>query len=406
MKKTKKSIIFKFITTVMTLTLLLLSASVNSITSFAKEENAAADGIETPNFAEPNYLTFTAAQAGSTISLSWLKADSVKYSTDGGKSWSTYKENTVITLKSVNASVKFRGKNVVTGFDDWVQKGDEWIETYKNFKMKGKIKASGSVTSLTDANGGDENVSLAAGCYKDMFASCSALVSAPELPATKLNENCYQNMFLNCTSLTEAPELPALVMKRFCYSGMFAGCKKLKTAPNLPAKTLAPFCYGGQNADGNYGMFEGCSSLQIKNTKDASHQLEWKIPATKENDSWSWRMFFDCPGVDMSEDGPELGVTYYQTGKESHIHSYKTVIIKATTTKNGSIKKVCKDCGYVASTKTIYYPKSIKLSKEKFTYNGKQQKPTVTIIDANNNKIEADNYDISYVIIKVASKKT
>ena len=38
----------------------------------------------------PNYLTFTAEEAGSTLSLSWASASDVQTSTDRGTTWSAY----------------------------------------------------------------------------------------------------------------------------------------------------------------------------------------------------------------------------------------------------------------------------------------------------------------------------
>ena len=34
-----------------------------------------------------------------------------------------------------------------------------------------------------------------------MFAGCTSLVTAPELPATKLTGSCYLNMFNGCSNL-------------------------------------------------------------------------------------------------------------------------------------------------------------------------------------------------------------
>lgn len=94
---------------------------------------------------------------------------------------------------------------------------------------------------------------LSDGCFESMFAGCSSLVAAPELPAPILAEGCYANMFVVCTSLVDAPELPSLVLAPACYSLMFDRCSSLVTAPKLPATTLANACY--------YGMFSECSSL-------------------------------------------------------------------------------------------------------------------------------------------------
>ncbi|MDE6413538.1 MAG: InlB B-repeat-containing protein, partial [Eubacterium sp.] len=76
-------------------------------------------------------------------------------------------------------------------------------------------------------------------------------------------------------------------------------------------------------------------------------------------------------------------------------HTYKTTTTKATTKKNGNVVKKCSVCG--ASTKTtIYSPKTITLSKTSYVYNGKAQKPTVTVKDSKGKKIATSNYTVTY----------
>ena len=78
-------------------------------------------------------------------------------------------------------------------------------------------------------------------------------------------------------------------------------------------------------------------------------------------------------------------------------HTYEKKTTKATLTKDGSSKNVCKDCGYTASSvTTIYKASSIKLSKTSYTYNGKVQKPTVTVKDSKGNTIASSNYTVTY----------
>lgn len=76
--------------------------------------------------------------------------------------------------------------------------------------------------------------SLTQNCYKQMFAGCTSLTTAPALPATKLADNCYYNMFSGCTSLVSAPELPDVdfsvpgsAIPKFAYVRMFYGCTSL-----------------------------------------------------------------------------------------------------------------------------------------------------------------------------------
>ena len=87
-----------------------------------------------------------------------------------------------------------------------------------------------------------------------MFAYCTALNTAPELPAETLAEHCYDEMFSYCSKLTTAPELPATRLAGSCYNKMFSDCKALTTAPELSAESLAEYCYKE--------MFSYCTSLK------------------------------------------------------------------------------------------------------------------------------------------------
>ena len=77
-------------------------------------------------------------------------------------------------------------------------------------------------------------------------------------------------------------------------------------------------------------------------------------------------------------------------------HSYKNVTTKATLTANGSIKKTCSRCGDVASTTTIYMASKVTASASSFTYNGKVQKPTITVKDSKGNAIASSNYTLAW----------
>ena len=229
---------------------------------------------ETENV-KPNYLTFTAKEAGSTITFGWKKGSDVMYSTDGGNSWSEYAEGTQIKLDKVGSTVSFKGKNVTTNYD-------------KHFTMKGKIEASGSVTSLTDGKGNKTDVNLSEKCYEYMFCECTSLTTAPELPATTLQPYCYAFMFYGCTSLTTAPELPAEQLAESCYEYMLSGCTSLTEAPELKATTLQNACY-------EY-MFIGCTSLT-----EAS-----ELPATTLASFCYESMFSGCTSL---TEAPELPAT-------------------------------------------------------------------------------------------------
>ncbi len=129
---------------------------------------------------------------------------------------------------------------------------------------------------------------LAESCYRAMFYGCTNLTSAPELPATTATENCYASMFASCTNLVSVPKLPATTLAESCYASMFKGCTSLTSAPELPATILAEWCY--------YSMFEGCTSLTSAP----------ELPATSLASSCYWGMFNGCSSL---IEAPELPAT-------------------------------------------------------------------------------------------------
>lgn len=230
--------------------------------------------------AAPNYLTFTAQEDDSSVTLNYASGADVKISTNGGKSWNSYTKGTEITLTNAGDKVSFKGTNVTT----WADSNN----TPKHFTMTGKIAASGSVTSLTDGVGSDPNVTLQEACYAYMFEGCTALTEAPELPAMEIPKSAYKEMFRGCTALTTAPTLPATNLKDWCYNYMFYNCTSLTTAPTLPAEALANNCY--------YAMFGECTSLTAAP----------KLPATKIPESAYALMFYKCTSLTAA---PELSAT-------------------------------------------------------------------------------------------------
>ena len=53
-------------------------------------------------------------------------------------------------------------------------------------------------------------------------------------------------------------------------------------------------------------------------------------------------------------------------------------------------------CGAVTGKKTIYYPKTIKLSATSYTYDGKVKTPKVKVTGANKKTISSGNYKVTY----------
>ena len=154
------------------------------------------------------------------------------------------------------------------------------------FQISCKLKhVSGSVMSLVDDGAGEQTAIENDNGFKDLFRSCSNLVSIEEglLSATTLSKNCYSNMFCEA-GLTYLPErlLPALILKYRCYEYMFYKCP-LYSIPKglLPAGTLAEGCY--------MGMFYGCTNI----TTLPAGLLHSKTLAN----SCYYEMFDGCKGI-------------------------------------------------------------------------------------------------------------
>ena len=134
---------------------------------------------------------------------------------------------------------------------------------------------------------------LAQWCYALMFNHCTSLASAPTLPATKMEYLCYYCMFQACSALTAAPALPATTLADSCYRSMFNNCTALITAPSLPANAMEPSCY--------YQMFSGCTALT---TAPA-------LPATTLADHCYYQMFYGCAAITTARSLPATTLADY-----------------------------------------------------------------------------------------------
>lgn len=196
----------------------------------------------------------------------------LEWSTDHN-TWTTLTGTEV--MQSVDKKLYLRGKGNTTFFDrtNWV--GVQWV-------LSAKADCIGNIQTLLDWENPPTSISKN-NCYLDLFANCTNLTSAPELPAMTLAMYCYQSIFENCTNLIKAPEvLPATTLAAACYQRMFSGCISLTNAPKLPAATLAGSCYGQ--------MFSGCTSLTTAP----------ELPATTLANGCYDRMFNGCANLKVN----------------------------------------------------------------------------------------------------------
>lgn len=198
----------------------------------------------------------TALPFGGSTKVYVRGVNNAKFSTNGTSNAFTFGTDSYVYVSGI-AEALLNGENEVLQYST--------PYTFKNlFKDQTALREADRLRFEAMSN--SEN------CYQAMFSGCSNLLSAPELPATKLGYSPYRSMFNGCTSLIKAPSiLPAITIGAWAYAYMFFGCTSLVNAPELPAETLANSCY--------YHMFNGCTSLK-------SLKCHAKMTASHVTDNW------------------------------------------------------------------------------------------------------------------------
>ena len=215
------------------------------------------------------YITFTAEG----LQKFKISQDLYLWCSVGGSDWQSVTANTEVEFGGSKGSLRLRGKNKTGTYLSSLSAKISFTETNV------KVSCNGDIRTLIDW----ENYATAdtqSARFSQLFAGCSVLTSAPDLPSKNLSSNCYNSMFDGCTSLTTAPALPATELAKSCYEQMFKGCTSLTTAPALPAKVLAESCYKS--------MFNGCTLL------DNAPEL----PAEKVPDNAYYIMFYKCTSLE------------------------------------------------------------------------------------------------------------
>lgn len=252
--------------------------------------------------------------------------DGILYYSTNAANWNEWNGATTIASAMHDGEQKIymcgRGNTVITGGDvyaRWVLNGND-------------IRCEGNIENLLDyetvANG--EHPVMGDFCYYGMFNYyCTALVTAPLLPATTLSRSCYgmmfrmtsittapnlpattlavscyASMFQNCKSMTDAPALPATALADRCYNNMFYGCSGLITLPKLPATTLTTECYGE--------MFRNCTSIKLSKTQTGEYVTKYRIPVSGTGTTGSYSLSGMFTGTSGAFTGtPNINTTYY-----------------------------------------------------------------------------------------------
>ena len=235
------------------------------------------------------YVTFTAngeqtfQMAVVTNKYGSYTFPNLEYSVNNGE-WAAVKAGTEITFGGAHGDLRLRGTNNTKGTSSpFLNDNNSFDHSNIQFSTKNEVACKGDIRTLLDYKNYKTVNTNNARFYK-LFADCTQLISAPELPATTLADNCYSAMFVRCSSLISAPKLPATTLANNCYCDMFNGCTNLTSAPELPATTLAADCY--------IHMFEDCTKLSTVTMLAPSDEI-----ANKYNACLSW--LYDA-GTDAS----------------------------------------------------------------------------------------------------------
>ena len=246
-------------------------------------------------------LTLISRQNSSTVKLiaNGTVTNEYAYLLDASSEWLPYTLGTAIPLDEGEA-VAFK----ITKLNH-----TQSSSNYVLFELLGSIEAWNNVQSMAIVGDFAQSDRVPSYGLRNLFFNCSALIKAPLLPATSLNQYCYVSMFEGCTSLTQAPVLPATSTPFYGYRSMFKGCTSLTQAPVLPATSLGQYCY--------MYMFGGCTSL----TQAPA------LPATNLNQYCYQYMFNGCTSLTKAPDLPATVLKkasyysmFYQCSNLNEVH--------------------------------------------------------------------------------------
>lgn len=273
------------------------------------------------------YVTFTAKdpQTFKMTTEGDYNIDKLEYSLDGNK-WSAVEKNKEVEFGGAKGSLRLRGKNLNGTASSSVYNYSNITFTHSDVK----VACTGDIRTLLDWEY-YKTVDTQNARFYNLFDHCTALTSAPELPAENLANYCYKSMFYGCSSLKTAPKLPAKTMASECYTHMFNGCSSLKVAPELPATELAKNCYCGMFFDcknlttapvlSATALVDYCYDQMFINCKKLS-SITILAPSTEIS-----RVAFNLPGLIWLKDaGTDASVT--RTLKVKDKDAYEALVAK------------------------------------------------------------------------------
>lgn len=187
------------------------------------------------------------------------------------------------------------------------------------------------------------------------------------------------------------------------WSSIPASVRSFLMHDDFSGKTIVPFCSMGG------GHFGQTISAIAKLTPDSviREGLEVTYSSYNRDEISAWLdkalSVQDNPGTEPTRKPtltpePEPTLKPTPTPGDTHIHSYESrVVVKAGMAKEGSITEICTICQRTGNEKTVAAVEFVRLSKTFYAYNGKKQKPSVTVMDRQQNQLkEGTDYTLTY----------
>ncbi len=217
----------------------------------------------------------------------------------------------------------------------------------------------------------------------DAFGRCLSLenIDIPE-SVTRLAPNAFSR----CSALEIA-----INRKPQCRISTTVGLTNIEkkggetSVETLPKTTTIIFGYKNSTAE-EYAKNSGLKFYPLDKGSTEHYYISSAVTkqATCKADG---EKTYSCP----------CGYTKVEKIAKTNGHTYKTYITAATTKKDGLTTVKCSGCGAIKSQTAIKKIVSVKLSKTTLKYNGKAQKPTVTVKNSNGTKLkEGKDYTVKY----------
>lgn len=195
----------------------------------------------------------------------------INVSTDDGLNWTektpSYTSsgyNVKLATLNTNNKILIKGNNLT--YSPYTSEGYpvHYFECTKKYNVEGNILS----LSFGDNFISSKPTTLSFQAFQYLLSRVSYPVSDPTFGANEnlisaenlilpnvLGDACYSHMFQDCTALTTAPVLPATTLKTTCYAAMFRGCSSLRYIKCLATDISADSCTLGWCGASTYHQF-------------------------------------------------------------------------------------------------------------------------------------------------------